>query len=673
MRECTYKRCTRKAGPYNPHCIFHMSLKEKRENLKLKERFETEFLELYKADDWDFTGFVFPDNMDLSREAGYDFCKKGKKTKPAIFRETKFGNAVNFHGAQFADIDFIDAQFSGAINFNRAQFSETINFWRTRFEGDSNFKLAHFSDIANFWHAQFMGDADFSFAPFSREANFEHAQFNEEAKFSNTIFGATTYFEGAQFMKDVNFNRAQFKGNVNCNAVRFSRTSDFTHTQFSGTVYFKYAQFGGTVDFSHARFGEKTDCELAPISGKVYLKGATFSTESRFKKTVFNQPLDFSEIKGRAPAYEGRGGPADKGPAWGVELFQPGPPALVFEMAKFNGPAEFHRVDLSHTRFQQVNLRNISFLHSQISKTKFISCVWGDGPENSKLWHRSDKGWRRFRRPRLLFDELLWRKITQLGKKNQDQEGQTTEDKPGQNDAIDKVNITKPPYKDLEASDIEVLALQLKQSLEATRDPIPAGDFHFAAMEMKREQDWHEWRESKKAVKKEKEYRKNQKEKAWASRLWAWGSWLCQILSGYGECSGRQRKAWACRRRAGAFWWYKMISGYGECYGRTLLWLVIWLIGFTVLYFYLGGIGPAPLAKQAWIFGAPPGFSFLREIWYAFAFSAQHILPMKLAADYIQPTGPHADLIQALAMLETITGTTLFTFFALALRRRFKR
>ena len=66
--------------------------------------------------------------------------------------------------------------------------------------------------------------------------------------------------------------------------------------------------------------------------------------------------------------------------------------------------------------------------------------------------------------------------------------------------------------KEIFPSDIEALALQLKESLERTKDPIPAGDFHFAAMEMKREQA------------------KDQKRK-WRAR----GLWIYKMLSGYGE------------------------------------------------------------------------------------------------------------------------------------------
>lgn len=545
--QVSYAGCPHEPEEGYERCIFHLSLEEKRENSELAEKFKQEFRRLYEKGDWDFTGFVFPDNMDLSKKAGYDFrrpheidrpdAKEGENAGPVIFRRAEFGNEVNFNGAQFGSADFRYAEFKGH---------------------------------AVFMNAEFGGDAD--------------------------------------------FRSVKFRGNANFMTVDFKSVAEFCYVEFRGFADFWDAEFWGYADFSKV----------------------IFCSGGWFKETRFNQSLDFSLVKGRVPAYEGHGGPKGAEPAWELELFQPGPPELVFEKTQFNGPTQFIGVDLSRTRFQQVDLSNISFLHSQISQTKFISCLWGDGPEKTKLWHRSDKKRYGFRRPRLLFDELLWRKKAALKEVD---EGQTKETEAKENDPIDQVNLTEPPYNDLQASDIEVLALQLKQSLEATRDPIPAGDFHFAAMEMKREQDLEMWRESKKAVREGKQ----------------------------------NEKAWSCRSRAWGFWWYKMISGYGECYGRTILWLGLWLLGFAVLYWWLGGLCPEQVAKKPNFVWPPPDLACVREVWYAFAFSVQHILPFKLAANYIQPTGANADWIQGLAMLETLWGTTLFAFFALALRRRFKR
>ncbi|MBU0516102.1 MAG: hypothetical protein KJ621_15170 [Proteobacteria bacterium] len=83
-------------------------------------------------------------------------------------------------------------------------------------------------------------------------------------------------------------------------------------------------------------------------------------------------------------------------------------------------------------------------------------------------------------------------------------------------------------------SDVEILALQLKESLERTKDPITAGDFHFSAMEMK----------LARAMDDKRYFR-------------AFGLWLYRILSGYGE------------RPARAFVWF-LLTIFGAALGFAL-------------------------------------------------------------------------------------------------------
>jgi hypothetical protein len=175
-------------------------------------------------------------------------------------------------------------------------------------------------------------------------------------------------------------------------------------------------------------------------------------------------------------------------------------------------------------------------------------------------------------------------------------------------EAIDDISDNDIP-KDLGPGDIEVLALQLKQSLEATRDPIAAGDFHFCAMEMKREQAREQGRTA----------------------------------------------------RAAVLWLYKMVSGYGERYGRTLM-LLGWLVAFsTATYMLFCDFKPVGVKC---VDGQQPGF------WAQLLYACQNILPLKFDQLYIKPC---CQLGRWLSFIETFIGTTLFTFFALALRRRFKR
>ena len=105
-------------------------------------------------------------------------------------------------------------------------------------------------------------------------------------------------------------------------------------------------------------------------------------------------------------------------------------------------------------------------LASQIDQTRFIGCDWqrGRGTRLSRL----------FGRPRYLFDEkLCWATLRKRLVKAKDQKYRLQDD----------LNINPAEVRPL---DVQAVALQLKQSLENTREPIAAGDFHFANMEMKR-------------------------------------------------------------------------------------------------------------------------------------------------------------------------------------------
>lgn len=156
--------------------------------------------------------------------------------------------------------------------------------------------------------------------------------------------------------------------------------------------------------------------------------------------------------------------------------------------------------------------------------------------------------------------------------------------------------------------------MQLKQSLEASKDPIPAGDFHFAAMEMK----------------------------------------LAQARE-----KGR-------RGRALALWFYKILSGYGERPVRAFVFWLLGVLGFGLLFAWLGD----------WSIKETVGFWDSLEPALRYAF--HHALPFKLgqwnqtsSPETITLTGPW--WIWWLSGIETILLTAQFAFFVLALRRRFKR
>ncbi|MBU4564333.1 MAG: pentapeptide repeat-containing protein [Desulfarculus sp.] len=372
----------------------------------------------------------------------------------------------------------------------------------------------------------------------------------------------------------------------------------------TGKANFRWAEFGDDINFRHAWFIKGAIFDRVIFHGKVDFSHATFDDKTGFQSATFKGEAFFTQLKtSRKDAldYSGlEGGPFEVGAPW-----------LIFNKTIFSGPTLIRRNDLSNTRFQSIDLSNVSFIDSKINRTRFIDCKWGGGLESKKKYRRKAQGIMRFRQPRIMFDELLLRKYRSKDQNTCNQSGEP----------VEQVKLERK----LTPGDIEILGLQLKQSLESMRDPITAGDFHFCSMEMKR---------------------------------------MCAL----DDCKNYVENNLHLRIqrffRASTLWLYKMVNGYGERYGRTLLWLVL-LVLFSSVYFTISD----HFVPNGW----SPEFKTFAPVlsWYDyFLYSLQNILPLKIGQQFIHPIGPGARWV---SFLETFLGTTFFAFFILALRRRFKR
>ncbi len=480
------------------------------------------------------------------------------------------------------DVAFREKVFGGDLDLSRAEIQGNADFVGAKIQGDANFLLTKIQGYANFGVAEIQGDANFAGSEIKGDANFERAKIQRNAYFGSAEIQVDANFWEVEIQKDANFERAKIQGDTY-----------FVLAKIQGDTNFREAEIWQLADFSGAGFGGS--CRFDGVRGRRAALVGGLEREGRGQGTT------------RTTAGTGRRG-------YHLRLYEPGPPRLVCEGTKFGAAASFQKMDLSRARFQQVDLSNVSFLHSQIHQTRFIACTWGRGPESWRLRGRR-RPWWRWRRPRLLYDELQWRENCH---KNREQERIAKE--PGWLSCFYRAWCFLqshsfwpwamiPEEDSISASDIEVLALQLKQSLETARDPITAGDFHFAAMEMKLAQARQE------------------------------GRWL----------------------RAGGLWLYKIMSGYGERPGRAAWWLAALAGGLTAGIF-LGDI-PLPHDPPAWT-----GSRFEEAFFHVLS----HMLPFKLgslSSQHQSLTG----ILRWITLGETMAGTTLFTIFVLALRRRFKR
>jgi hypothetical protein len=108
-RTCSYERyglpfCSRTQRKGDEYCIFHSEdIDGKRD--KFDEEFKKEFKRQKEQEEkYDFTGFVFPDDI--------------------LFEEIEFEKDVSFWKAQFSGgVIFESTQFSGKVRFGRSTFS----------------------------------------------------------------------------------------------------------------------------------------------------------------------------------------------------------------------------------------------------------------------------------------------------------------------------------------------------------------------------------------------------------------------------------------------------------------------------------------------------------------------------------------------------------------------
>jgi uncharacterized protein YjbI with pentapeptide repeats len=532
-----HKGCSHDCYKDQPFCIFHVPLEAKREQPEIAEHFKESFEDLF-------------DDLALKESAG-------------VFSGFIFPDGTDLTGHDFTGkyVTFEGATFGDKIDLTGATFGNSVSFEQTSFGDETSFREVSFGNNIKFNNAVFGNDIDFI-----------GALFGNYIKFISASFGGSTNFNNSTFGDSISFQKVIFSGSV-----------EFILTSFRGSVYFYSAEFHGLSKFWNTQFGPDSD----------------------FTYAKFEEATDFSHLLGQEIAFHGL--TEEEDPYHGGEkrilkgkFYRSAPPKLIFYETLFKGFARFRVTDLSKARFQQVDLRNISFFNCKISQTQFISCPWGSGPENNRYATRDRRRLLSFNRPRLLLDELLYRD-QQIANGGRDRKDSSNIDR-----EIRK--LRKDHFKNIQPSDVEAVALQLKQSLEATKDPIAAGDFHFAVMEMKRMQ-------------------------AMESKRWG---------------------------RAIMLWLYKTINGYGERYGRTALWILFLLLISSGVFAYFGY---PELFKQA---------KYWERLEPAAFYSLQHVLPFKLGTSVVE-VHKASPLMGWLTVIETIVGTTLFTFFALALRRRFKR
>jgi uncharacterized protein YjbI with pentapeptide repeats len=252
----------------------------------------------------------------------------------------------------------------------------------TIFEGNISFSLFHEDKPLppiNFKESKFYGIADFSDATFSGKANFSNTIFISRASFLRAIFNEEVDFSNAEFKEEANFSDAIFKGKeatllgINFSSSKFYRKADFYRVKFEEDA-----------DFSNAEFNEKALFSETLFNKKAIFFMATFNEEARFGKSAFIRPL-FKKLEE-------------------IETF-------IKEGGNFSGLNIKDKVI-----FEGLNLKNVSFLDTDLKRVDFINCTWHEKNGRKILYdeiklfkEKKDKDFKN----KIKKVEILYRKLKQ--------------------------------------------------------------------------------------------------------------------------------------------------------------------------------------------------------------------------------------------------------------------
>jgi len=201
---------------------------------------------------------------------------------------------------------------------------------------------------------------------------------------------------GCYFPKNFNrfyFRNRHFKRPVSFIEARFAQKVDFTNVRFELPVFFAYAEFLEEVDFTIAKFERVTDFRDAKFYRGVKFLGAEFFLPVNFTKTIFQgHKTDFRDTKFRDVKFLDTKFKTEETSFIDTRFI---------EETEFNNPHFEGQVYFSRTRFeksckflwtefprthqqvvfQDVDLSNCSFPHSNIEKVDFRNCRFGEARE----------------------------------------------------------------------------------------------------------------------------------------------------------------------------------------------------------------------------------------------------------------------------------------------------
>ncbi|MFZ3166177.1 MAG: pentapeptide repeat-containing protein [Candidatus Methanoperedens sp.] len=254
------------------------------------------------------------------------------------------------------ELDFSNFIFPNTISFEQHIFKKPVLFVNAKFDKKVQFLESNFNDIA-----------DFTGAEFCDEVNLLNAQFNKNAIFVSVRFRKKAIFIDVKFDQEANFDGAEFDDEASFYGTKFDEESDFNEAKFNKKADFITAEFNKAASFTDVQFCSKAFFNEVKFNNDVFFSGTEFMEEVSFRDTVFENKLQ----------------------------------KIIFRFCRFHKPSD--------VKFQDVNLSNVSFLYTDITKVEFLNEKWAK--KNGRLIVVDEsirEGWITYDAIAQLYRRLRW-------------------------------------------------------------------------------------------------------------------------------------------------------------------------------------------------------------------------------------------------------------------------
>jgi uncharacterized protein YjbI with pentapeptide repeats len=263
------------------------------------------------------------------------------------------------------------------------QFKSRLAFTYTWFYSGASFASSKLND-PYFWETSFINGITIDNCFISGFPVFKIRVYGETDILSTVICPSPrshATFGIALFRGRTRFQIVEFHSVCLLNDIEFSKYVLFDECQFD-IVNFDNSKFRTSADFIKCRFNDRTYFRRTRFLGETKLRGIIFDSLVDFSETEFASSADFSEAKLKRSNFTDT--TFNKAFFTRTEFVE-----AYFKLTKFKDEAKFNFssfIEPEKIIFTSLNLSNVSFMFSDITRIKFDNVKWGKERNEFKIY-----------------------------------------------------------------------------------------------------------------------------------------------------------------------------------------------------------------------------------------------------------------------------------------------